>query len=228
MQLQTQPTSSSSSSSSAGGGPPLTAQQQKVILAFNEEFYKRAISRENELLEQMKVLKNEVNSLRGRVSIMNHSLGSASTASIHHHNSGSNQNLQQQGMTPRAAVGSPSKAPHHPHQQPPLPSSLMKSTDELEAHRFAGAMEGGEVVLSSEEEYEREQRLLYLKQAFVGFFKAKQAVEMQHLGRVICAILGVSVEEQEQIMEHIVKLTPAVVATSTFESFSQSFASIFS
>ena len=225
MQLQAQTTSSSSSSSSAGGGPPLTAQQQKVILAFNEEFYKRAISRENELLEQMKVLKNEVNSLRGRVSIMNHSLGSSSTASIHHHNSGSSHNLQQQGMTPRGAVGSPSKAPH---QQPPLPSSLMKSTDELEAHRFAGAMEGGEVVLSSEEEYEREQRLLYLKQAFVGFFKAKQAVEMQHLGRVICAILGVSVEEQEQIMEHIVKLTPAVVATSTFESFSQSFASIFS
>jgi hypothetical protein len=79
-----------------------------------------------------------------------------------------------------------------------------------------------------EEAAEREQRLVYLKQAFCGFFKAKQTVEMQHLARVICAILGVSVEEQELIMESIIKLSPAVVATSTLEMFSQQFASIFS
>jgi hypothetical protein len=79
-----------------------------------------------------------------------------------------------------------------------------------------------------EDDAEREQRLLYLRQAFCGFFKAKHTVEMQHLGRVICAILGLSLEEQDQIMESITKLSPAVVATTTLESFSQSIASIFS
>jgi hypothetical protein len=67
---------------------------------------------------------------------------------------------------------------------------------------------------------EREQRLLYLRQAFCGFFKAKQEVEMQHLGRVICAILGVSGEEQATIMDSICKLTPAMVATSSLETLS--------
>jgi hypothetical protein len=78
------------------------------------------------------------------------------------------------------------------------------------------------------EDGEREQRLTYLKQAFLGFFKAKQGVEMQHLGRVICAILGLSEEEQYTIMEGILKLTPAVQVTSTFESMAGSFSSIFS
>ena len=74
---------------------------------------------------------------------------------------------------------------------------------------------------------EREQRLIYLRQAFCGFFKAKHGVEMQHLGRVICAILGVDEEEQNNIMASIAKLTPAVVATTTFEAFSQNITSLF-
>jgi hypothetical protein len=78
------------------------------------------------------------------------------------------------------------------------------------------------IVALAQADDERENRLVYLKQAICSFFKAKHAVKMQHLGRVICAILGVSVEEEHQIMENIVKLTPAVVATSTIESFSQS------
>lgn len=67
---------------------------------------------------------------------------------------------------------------------------------------------------------EREQRLIYLKQAFCGFFKAKQEVEMQHLGRVICAILGVTGEEQATIMDSICRITPALVATSSLEMLS--------
>lgn len=74
---------------------------------------------------------------------------------------------------------------------------------------------------------EQEARLMYLKQAFSGFFRAKNTVEMQHLGRVICAILGVDIEEQATILESITKLSPAVVATSTIESITQQLASIF-
>lgn len=79
----------------------------------------------------------------------------------------------------------------------------------------------------SESRLEREQKLVYLKQAFCGLFKAKQPIEMQHLGRVICAILDVSTEEQNQIMDSIAKLSPAVVTSTTIESLSQSIASIF-
>jgi hypothetical protein len=52
---------------------------------------------------------------------------------------------------------------------------------------------------SSESLEEYSQRLLFLRQAFTGFFRAKTTVEMQHLGRVICAILGVTIEEQAVI-----------------------------
>lgn len=75
---------------------------------------------------------------------------------------------------------------------------------------------------------EQEARLVYLKQAFSGFFRAKNPVEMQHLGRVICAILGVDIEEQGAILEGITKLSPAVVATTTIDSITQQIASIFS
>lgn len=81
---------------------------------------------------------------------------------------------------------------------------------------------------NTRDESEREQRILYLRQAFCGFFKAKNSVEMQHLGRVICAILGVSLEEQNAVLEAIGRLVPAVVATSTIESLSNQLSSIFS
>ena len=75
---------------------------------------------------------------------------------------------------------------------------------------------------------EREQRLMYLRQAFCGFFKAKQGMEMQNLARVMCAILGVSEEEQAEILESIERLVPALVATSTLESLSYNLTSFFS
>lgn len=93
------------------------------------------------------------------------------------------------------------------------------------SHSHKGSIDIGQIAV---DDAEREQRMVYLRQAFCGFFKAKQTVEMQHLARVICAILGVSVEEEATIMEGIIKLSPAVVATSTIEMFSQQFASIFS
>jgi hypothetical protein len=169
-------------------------------MAFNEEFYRRAISRENELLEQLKILKNEVNSLRSRVSIMNHP------------------------SHPAVSATSPKKPSAASFSNPEeYATSLMRSTDESDNNN-----KDKDGLNNNPLENEREQRLLYLKQAFIGFFRAKQPVEMQHLGRVICAILGMSVEEQTEIMESIEKLSPAVVATTTLESFSQSFASIFS
>jgi hypothetical protein len=67
----------------------------------------------------------------------------------------------------------------------------------------------------------------YLRQAFCGFVRAKQSVEMQHLGRVICAILGLSPTEQAGVMDAIAKLSPAVVATSTLESLSANISSYF-
>jgi hypothetical protein len=74
---------------------------------------------------------------------------------------------------------------------------------------------------------EREQRLLYLRQAFCGFFRAKQGVEMQNLARVMCAILGLSPEERAEVLESIERLVPALVATSTIESLSYNFSSLF-
>lgn len=78
------------------------------------------------------------------------------------------------------------------------------------------------------DDWEREQRLLYLRQAFCGFFRAKQGVEMQNLARVMCAILGVDDAEQAVIMESIARLVPALVATTTLETLSYNFSSLFS
>ena len=68
---------------------------------------------------------------------------------------------------------------------------------------------------------------MYLKQAFCGFFKAKQALEVEHLGRVMCAILGLTADEQVLVMEGIAKWSTAVVASSTIESFTYNFTSLF-
>jgi hypothetical protein len=138
-----------------------------VSVARYEDLCKHAQSRENELLQHLKLLKSEVNVLRNRQSL---NAGSVSLTSRNE-----------------------------------LSTNLLDQTS-----------------------FEREQRIVYLRQAFCGFFRAKNSVEMQHLGRVISAILGLSVEEQSMVLEGIVKLAPAVVATSTLESFSQQFSSIFS
>ena len=64
-------------------------------------------------------------------------------------------------------------------------------------------------------------------QAFCAFVRAKEAVEMNHLGRVICAILRLTVEEQQTVMEHIGVLATAAVATSALSTFSSNFSSLF-
>ncbi len=80
----------------------------------------------------------------------------------------------------------------------------------------------------TEEDHEREQRLLYLRQAFCRFFKAKAGVEMENLGRVICAILGLSDDEHTMVMDSISKIAPAVVVSSTFDSINSVFDNLFS
>jgi hypothetical protein len=88
----------------------------------------------------------------------------------------------------------------------------------------AGGAGGGVLYF---EEQEREERLIYLRQAFCGLFWAKHGVEMQNLARVICAILGVGAEEQATITDCIARLNPAIVATSTLETISYKFLSLF-
>lgn len=75
---------------------------------------------------------------------------------------------------------------------------------------------------------EREQRIQYLRQAVYGFFIAKNAVEMDRLGRVMCMILGLSMEEQAQVMDTISKISPAVFARSTINSWGSTFSTLFS
>ena len=50
---------------------------------------------------------------------------------------------------------------------------------------------------------------------------------MNHLGRVICAILRLTAEEQQTVMEHIGVLATAAVATSALTTFSSNFSSLF-
>ena len=53
------------------------------------------------------------------------------------------------------------------------------------------------------------------------------APSSSRVGRVICAILGLSAEEQVGVMEGITRLTPVVVATSAAQSFATSISSLF-
>jgi len=145
-----------------------------------------------ELTEQVKSLRHEINHLRNRLSITTTTNGFSGSkddlVALHNHTNNANANNANATMM----------------------------TMMMESNSANNALPK-----------EQEQRLVYLKQAFVGFFKAKQSVEMQHLGRVICAILGVSIEDQTVIMEQILRLSPTVVANSTFESFSQQIVNIF-
>jgi DNA repair exonuclease SbcCD ATPase subunit len=84
------------------------------------------------------------------------------------------------------------------------------------------ALDGGGAMDGSAEQHVR-----YLRQAFVGFFRAKHGVEMQHLGRVICAILGVEGRERAGVMESIDKLAPTIEASSTLDTFTEGIISFF-
>lgn len=81
--------------------------------------------------------------------------------------------------------------------------------------------------LSNSTNLESDAKVTYLKQAFNGFFKSKTAVEMEHMTRVMCTILGLTVEEQEAALVSVQKLSTAL-PSSTFESISSSFTSLFS
>ncbi len=71
-----------------------------------------------------------------------------------------------------------------------------------------------------------EQQLSYLKQAFFGFMKAKEASEMQQLGRVICAILEMTPEEQTIVNDSIVRMTTGVIVTHSLDSLTSNIASL--
>ena len=73
----------------------------------------------------------------------------------------------------------------------------------------------------------REQRLSYLRNAFSRFVQAKDAVEVQNIGRVICTILNFSNEEQEIVNAAIMRFSPAIVASSTIDNFSTTVSSFF-
>jgi len=186
---------------------PIPSDQQSVeqsfkMAVFNEELFKRAISREAELLDRLRVLKAEVQVLRSRQSLLSHT--PRKKGGVPH--TSSDSNIQQQANGENNGSSSSSAA-----------AAVAKDEEEWEDSGSGSGSDG-----------EREQRLMYLRQAFCGFFKAKQGMEMQNLARVMCAILGVSEEEQAEILESIERLVPALVATSTLESLSYNLTSFFS
>ena len=71
-----------------------------------------------------------------------------------------------------------------------------------------------------------EQQLSYLQLAFFGFMKAKESSEMQQLGRVICAILEMSPDEQIIVNESIVRMTTGVIVTHSLDSLTSNIASL--
>jgi hypothetical protein len=73
----------------------------------------------------------------------------------------------------------------------------------------------------------KEQRILYLRNAFRGFVRAKEVVEVQHLGRVICTILNYPMEEQKLITDTIANFAPAIVSAASADSFSNQLTSFF-
>ena len=68
------------------------------------------------------------------------------------------------------------------------------------------------------------EHVTYLRQAFCRFVKARDPVEMQHCGRVMCAILSLPTDEQTVLMENILRIseliTPSVVDSITSSIFS--------
>ena len=73
----------------------------------------------------------------------------------------------------------------------------------------------------------REQRLSYLRNAFSRFVQAKDAVEVQNIGRVICTILSFSNDEQAVVNAAIERVSPAIVASSQIDTLSSSVSSFF-
>jgi hypothetical protein len=82
---------------------------------------------------------------------------------------------------------------------------LQNNSSSNHHHNDGGGREGVSERLSPDME-----RLLYLRQAFVAFFRSRKGVEMQHFGRVICAILRLDEEEQNFVMTAVDKLAPAL------------------
>jgi hypothetical protein len=208
------------------------AQQAKLY----EDVYRHARVREAELLDIIKMLKAEVNSMRKRFSLISSERSGGGGGG----GGGGGATTSHSGSFIHTPHKASFRRPHTRSSSSPRPttpggSGALSTRDlEYEGHdmvpvdRYVDEDDGptgdeGSVFYDPEQEA----RLMYLKQAFSGFFRAKNTVEMQHLGRVICAILGVDIEEQATILESITKLSPAVVATSTIESITQQLASIF-
>ena len=152
--------------------------------------------------------------------MIGHTPRKAAQPSHLHTSGGSDPNLHARGTALQ------SSGPGSPSSEPGAPSSSVALSGTVAVGGFSE--DQLQDVTLTEEEDEREQRLIYLRQAFCGFFRAKQGVEMQNLARVMCAILGVGEEEQVLIMDSIARLVPALVATTTLESLSYNFSSLFS
>lgn len=69
-----------------------------------------------------------------------------------------------------------------------------------------------------------EQKKRYLARAFVEFMRSSGLGEMQSLGRVMCAILEMGVDEETLVMEGVHRLAAAQQPLS-LDSFSQLFSS---
>lgn len=203
-----------------------------------EEIYRHARLREAELLDIIKMLKNEVNSMRKRFSLIRterqqqHHLQHPSSSSLSSSTHNMTPHTPKKSMAGRSFTASDTAISQ---SNPASGASVPMTTQDLEyegdhesvaSYKEDMDMDANNSMMTYDPE--QEARLQYLKQAFSGFFRAKNAVEMQHLGRVICAILGVPIEEQAEILDGITKLSPAVVATSTIDSITQQIASIFS
>lgn len=70
-------------------------------------------------------------------------------------------------------------------------------------------------------------QMIYLKKAFCGFCAAQRPVEMENLGRVICAILELNESEKLSVLGNIAKWTMALQAANSLDSFTSSFSSFF-
>jgi hypothetical protein len=100
---------------------------------------------------------------------------------------------------------------------PSLPSSQLNRLKKRESCN--NSIECGEEI--------KEQRILYLRNAFRGFVRAKEVVEVQHLGRVICTILNFPDDEQRLIAETIASFAPAIVSATATDSFTNQISSFF-
>jgi hypothetical protein len=103
-----------------------------------------------------------------------------------------------------------------------VPRTVKESSQESNSAKLSNSTNDTDSI-----EEAREQRLSYLRNAFSKFVQAKDAVEVQNIGRVICTILNFSNEEQVLVNAAITRFSPAIVASSTIDNLSSTVSSFF-